>query len=110
MASLDLTEMATSMLEAAKNSFGNKWKGIRELGTISLYSLAQNFIDIQTLRVAGVITEEQAKLKTELQKNAFKTVLLTEEGMGLLAVEAALNAAIQSVKNTVNTALGFLLL
>jgi hypothetical protein len=36
-------------------------------------------------------------------------VLLTVEGLGLLAVEQAINAALRVVKDTVNTALGFVL-
>jgi hypothetical protein len=37
-------------------------------------------------------------------------VLLTLEGLGLLAVEAAINAALKVVSDTVNSAIGFALL
>ena len=46
----------------------------------------------------------------EIQKNASRTVLLTIEGLGLLAVEAAINAALNVVKDAVNTGIGFTLL
>jgi hypothetical protein len=37
-------------------------------------------------------------------------VLLAIQGLGLLSVEAAINAALNVVKNTVNTAVGFALI
>jgi hypothetical protein len=45
-----------------------------------------------------------------MQKNSALAVLLTVQGLGLLTVESAINAALGAVKETVNTALGFLLL
>jgi hypothetical protein len=62
------------------------------------------------MTVDGFIITEQSRLKLSLQKNVFKTVLLTEAGIGLLAVENALNAALDLIKGAVNTAIGFALL
>ena len=45
-----------------------------------------------------------------MQKNATKTVFLTVEGLGILAVEAAMNAALKTIRDAVNTAVGFVLL
>jgi len=45
-----------------------------------------------------------------IQQNAFKIVLLSEEGLGLLTVEAALNAVLKVIRSAVNTALGFTLI
>jgi hypothetical protein len=39
-----------------------------------------------------------------------RIVLLTIEGLGILAVEAAINAAIDVVRSSVNTALGWAIL
>ena len=39
-----------------------------------------------------------------------QTVLLTIEGLGIVAVQNAINAALSVVKDTVNTAIGFTLL
>jgi hypothetical protein len=46
----------------------------------------------------------------EMQKNAARMVLLAIEGLGILAVEAAINAALAVVKEAVNGALDFALL
>mgnify|MGYP003439191727 FL=1 len=46
----------------------------------------------------------------EIQKNATRMVLMTIEGLGILAAEAAITAALNVVKDSVNTAVGFSLL
>ena len=45
-----------------------------------------------------------------IQKNAIQMVLLAIEGIGILAVENAINAAISVVQDTVNKALGWTIL
>ncbi len=107
---LDFNSIFNQMLNAAKSSLGEKFPTIRDLATTSIKTIAQNIIDIEEMNVSGAITQEQALLMIGMQKNAFKIVLLSEEGLGLLAVEAALNAALDAVKTAVNTAIGFALL
>jgi hypothetical protein len=58
----------------------------------------------------GKITEEQAKLYVEIQKSSTRVVLLIIEGLGILANESAINTAIDIVKSTVNTAIGWAIL
>ena len=53
---------------------------------------------------------KEARLLLEMQQNPAKAVLMTVEGLGLLAAEAAINAAINAVRTTVNKALGFALI
>ncbi len=64
--------------------------------------------DYRKLHLSGQITEEQARLHLDIQKNASRTVLLTVEGLGLLAAEQAINARV--VRDSVNTALDFVLI
>ena len=45
-----------------------------------------------------------------MQKNASRSVLLTVEGLGILAVEEAINAALDVIKGAANKAIGFALL
>lgn len=45
-----------------------------------------------------------------MQKSATRSVLLTAEGLGELATEEAINAALDVARPIVNAALGFLLL
>lgn len=72
--------------------------------------LAQSLVMIEQLAATGKIDEYEAKLHLDIQKNATRMVFLTIEGLGVLAVEQAINAALAAVKDAVNTALGFALL
>ena len=65
---------------------------------------------IAKLKIEGKITKEEALLHIQIQKNSYRTVLLAVEGLGLIAVEGALNAAIGVISTTVNKAIGWNLL
>lgn len=108
--SLNTAQLGKGILAAFKTAFAKKWPEIREYGQAEAKKLAQTLVMIEALKSAGKINEEQARLHLEIQKNATRTVMLTLEGLGILAVEAALNAGLDTVKDAVNTAVGFSLL
>jgi hypothetical protein len=110
MAQLNFNSLLNTMVNAAKGSLAHNWPGISNLATTSLKSLAINLVDIEAMQIAGTIATGQANLLLDMQKNALKTVLLSEEGLGLLAAEAAINAVLDAVKTAVNIALGFVLI
>ncbi|GAA6170280.1 hypothetical protein NBRC116591_40940 [Sessilibacter corallicola] len=108
--SLDVAELAENMLTAFKGSLADKWPEIKTYAEAESKKLAENFLMIETLKRSGEINEAQAKLHHEIQRNATRSVLLAIEGLGLIAVEEAINAAMDVLRDTVNTALGFSLL
>jgi hypothetical protein len=107
---LSASQLGKDILAALKGTLTEKWPEIKEYGEAESKKLAQALVMIEALKVSGKINEEQAALHLEIQKNASRTVLLTIEGLGILAAEAAINAALNVVKDAVNTALGFALL
>ncbi|KIN88303.1 hypothetical protein [Thauera sp. SWB20] len=108
--SLSAAQLGKDILAAFKGALSEKWPDIKEYGEAEAKKLAHTLVMIAALRASGKINEEQATLHIEIQKNATRTVLLTLEGLGILAVEAAINAALNVVKDAVNTAVGFALL
>lgn len=108
--SINAGELVGNMLAAMQGVLSEKWPEIKEYGESEAKKMAQSFVMIQTLKAAGEIDEEEASLHFSIQKNASRTVLLAIEGLGVLAVEQALNAALDVVKDTVNTAVGFTLI
>jgi hypothetical protein len=110
MAKIDMEELLQTMLKAVKKSLENKWPAVRDLASSEFGKFAQNIEDIRKMKKKKTITLSQARLQLDIQKNSIKTVLLTEEGLGLLAVEAAINAALDAIRSTVNTAIGWALL
>jgi hypothetical protein len=107
---LNYEQLVKDMLNAAKGVLSKHWKDIKPFAEQQIKSFAQNIQVIEDLKLRGEITEEQAKLHMNIQRNSLQIVLLTNEGLGILAVEAAINAAIDVVKNTVNTAIGWSIL
>ena len=108
--SLDAAALAGNMLGAFKTQLVDKWPEIKTYGESEMKKLAQTLVMIEQLKLSGEITAEQAKLHLQIQKNAVRVVMLTIEGLGLLAVETAINSALGVVKSAVNTALGFVLI
>jgi hypothetical protein len=56
---------------------------------------------------ARKITPERAALLLDMQRHASKAVLLAVEGIGILAAERAVNAALGAAKAAVNRVVGF---
>jgi hypothetical protein len=110
MGEINLSELVANMLGAAKDSLGNKWPEAKEYAESEFKKIGESILFIQKEAAAGDMSPEKAKLHMEIQKNASRAVLLTLEGLGILAVEAAINAALGVVRDTVNSALGFILL
>ncbi|WP_259068713.1 hypothetical protein HDF24_07365 [Mucilaginibacter sp. X4EP1] len=110
MAALNLDDLFNKMVGAATTSLSGKWPAISALATTSLKTLAQNLVNVQELLLAESISQAQATLMIDMQKNSLQTVLLSEEGLGLIAAQDAINAVIGVVKDAVNVAIGFALL
>ncbi|MBN2486152.1 MAG: hypothetical protein JXB34_09280 [Bacteroidales bacterium] len=107
---LNTKKITADMLNAAKTVLKKHWKETKPYAEQQFKTFAQNIQLIASLKLRGEITEEKAKLHLNIQRNSIQIVLLTIEGLGLLAVEEAINAAIDVVKGTVNTAIGWNLL
>ena len=95
------------MLEAVKGTFENQWPTIKDFAESETIKLAQTLTQISQLVVTEQISNIEASVLLEIQKNTARTVILTVEGMGLILVEEAINSALDAVSGVINTALGF---
>lgn len=107
MPEIDFDDVLKNMIGAASASLGNAWEDAKAYAEAEFTKMRDTLAFIQTEVVAGRMTPERAGLHLRMQKNAATAVLLTLEGLGILAVENAINAALDAVKAAVNTALGF---
>ena len=110
MSNINASELLTNMLSAAEGVFDQKWPQVKDFAETEFEKLAKTLIQIEKLAITGQITEGEASVLLEMQKNTARAVMLAIEGMGLLLVEQAINAALQVVKDTINGALGFALI
>jgi hypothetical protein len=108
--SLEANALADQLRGVLKNELRTFWPEIKEYAKTESLKLAQTLTMIETLRTIGKLSDQQAELHLQIQKNAMRSVLLTVEGLGLLAVEHAINAALALVKDQVNAAVGFALI
>ncbi|MBL8501206.1 MAG: hypothetical protein LZF64_03150 [Nitrosomonas sp.] len=110
MMSLDAVKLGKDILAALNGSLAEKWPDVKDYGEAEAKKLAQTLVMIGTLKATGKINKEQAELHLEMQKNATRMVLMTIEGLGILSAEAAINSALNTVKDNVNKEIGFTLL
>jgi hypothetical protein len=106
---LNVSQLAQGIGDAFIGSLKQSVPGIKDFAQSESQKLAQTLVMIETLKLTGKIDETEARLHLEIQKNATRTVFLTLKGLGILAAEQAINAALNVVRSTVNTAVGFAL-
>ena len=107
---LDIEKIAKDMLAAALPLLGKAGQDADAFAKVEFTKIAHTIVAIGEDLAARRIDQQQAELLLDMQKLASRNVLLTIEGLGLLAVEAALNAALDVIKKAVNTALGVVLI
>ncbi|MBV6477839.1 MAG: hypothetical protein HGGPFJEG_00583 [Ignavibacteria bacterium] len=110
MAEFNLSDLLSPMLDAAKGELTKYWNDVKPYAQKEIKAMIENLKLIYKLKQQGKITEEQAKLYLNLQKNSFKIVLLTFQGLSILTVENTINAVLKSVKDTVNSVIGWKLI
>jgi hypothetical protein len=108
--SLKVSDLSKSMLLAFKGSLEESWPEIKDYAKAETKKLAQSIVDIEKMHLAGTIDKDTAKALLDINKNSTKMVLLTVEGIGIIAVEKAINSALKVLKDSVNSALGFVLI
>jgi hypothetical protein len=107
---LDPSQIAASMLKAAKGSLASDWPKARAYAEQEFKRLAQSLVDIGALVAAEAVNEQQARALVQIHRNTTQTVLLTIEGLGIIAVENAINAALDAVRTAVNKGVGLTVL
>jgi hypothetical protein len=96
---MQMFEAAFAVVKDKAPSTGNYVKG-------ECLKLAQTLATIEAEETAGELSTEQAALLLDMQKTTMRSVLTATEGLGLLDAEAAINAALAVVRQTVDVALG----
>jgi hypothetical protein len=104
---LDVGTLADNMLGAALPILRKGAQDAESFAKTEFTKIAQTIVSIGEQVAAGQINQQQAALLLDMQTSASRNVLLCLQGLALLAVEEAINAALAIVKNAVNTALKF---
>lgn len=107
---LDFNQLFDAMFKAAAGTLKDSLPDIESFAKTEFQKLAHTLVSIGEQLAGGEINPEQAGLLLDMQKNATSAVLTAVAGLGILAAEAAINAALDAVKGIVNSAVKFTLL
>lgn len=107
MTPINVNEVVRQMLAAAQGVFGEKWPEVQNFATSEAKKFAQSMADIQVWKGLHQITEEQAQSLSRLHQRSMKMVFTALEGISLAMAERAINAALDVVRNIINTAIGW---
>jgi hypothetical protein len=110
MSEINFGGLAQNMLAALKGPLQAHWEEAQPYAEKETQAFTDNIKLIASLKLQGKIDEEQARMYMEIQRSSMRVVLLTIKGLGILAVENAINAALDVIRGTVNTALGWRIL
>jgi hypothetical protein len=109
-ADLAASQLAETMIDAARAEVPDQWPLLEPLAETELRLLAQSIVDLSARARARSIDESIAHRLAHIHQLSARNVLVTVEGLGLLAAEQTIRAGIRAVTQTVNTAARFALL
>jgi hypothetical protein len=107
MANIDFSKLLPEMSKAAQKVLKNKWPEVKGYAESAFEEMRKTLQYISDEFLAGRMTKERAKQQLAIQKRTAMQILLTVEGLGLLAAEEAVNAALDVIKDVINAAVGF---
>jgi hypothetical protein len=107
---LNIGQLVDAVVTAVKPILGKAWDDVESYVKTEAAKLALTLAHIEELNATGKISPAEATALVNMQKNAMQAVLLTAEGIGLVAAQSAINAAIGAIRTVVNKALGWTLL
>ncbi len=104
--SLDAAALGEQMIGAGATAFGANWDTAKDFAEAEFKTLAARLETIGQ-QVARGLDHELAKMLFESQKRTAIQIIAGTTALTILAVEAAINAVLAVIRDTVNTALGF---
>lgn len=109
MASIDYKQLLADCFSVAKSELGNSWNSFKPYAEHEFKQFAENAEFLAKLKLAGEITDEELKARLEIQRLALKNVMLTIEGIGLIAAQNVVNAVLGVIGKAIQTAIGIIL-
>ncbi|HVE82258.1 MAG TPA: hypothetical protein VND93_05400 [Myxococcales bacterium] len=107
---LDVNQLVQDMLAQMKPILGSHWNEVQSYAKGEADKLAVTLAKLEGQKLTGVLTEQQANILFDMQKNASSAVLAAVQGVGEEAAAKAMNAGLNAIKDPINKMLGFQLL
>lgn len=107
MSSINVEESVSQMLLAAKAVFDDKWPDVKKFAESESKKFVKSMAEIELWKRTGEITESEAKSLSKLHQRSMKMVFTSLEGIALAMAEKAINAALDVIRQVINTAIGW---
>ena len=104
MSDIDLDALVKDMGKAALPFLRAGAARARDYGRAEAEKMARTAVLLAKGIAAGKIDADEAQLVLDVQKNASRTILLTIKGLGIVAVEKAINAALDVLRKGIEQA------
>jgi hypothetical protein len=102
----DASKVVSDMVRASAGALIEGGKHATEYAAQEYAQFIKDIEHVQTMAEAETITPEQAQALVDQHKLSMQAVLLTVEGLGLIAVQNAINAALKTLNAALEAALG----
>ncbi|HET8775272.1 MAG TPA: hypothetical protein VFP80_15845 [Thermoanaerobaculia bacterium] len=106
----DANALGAEMLAAARAALANRTPALQVMAEAELRRLAGALADIGSMLASGDLDPDRAKLLANIHQLAFRTVLRSVEGLGILPTEHAMQAVTRVAAGAVNPIVGFKLI
>jgi hypothetical protein len=104
---IDVSQVGGQMLSAALPILAKGGSSVKDYAEDQFKQIAQRIADIGEQRIEGNLSDSDAKALLDMQIKSTENVFLTVEGLTEIIIEQAINAALNVVKEVVNTGVGF---
>jgi len=102
---IDFKEITKQMIIAAQGAISEDITDIKDLAEGEFKDFAMRTVELAVKVADGTISVEQAKFILDIRQTAMKGVLLSIQGIGMIAVQGAINAILDVLKETLNEAI-----
>ncbi len=103
---IDVNKVVNDMLQASAGELLKGGKKATEYASHEYAGFIADIQHVQTMAEQGIITAAEAQALVNQHKLSMQAVLLAVEGLGLIAVQNAINAALKILNQSLMAALG----
>ncbi len=105
MADIDFKQILNDSIVFAKTELGGTYKKLKPFAEHEFTQFAENVAFLAKLKLDGVIERDELESRLTLQQFAFKNVLLTIKGIGLVSAQNLVNGILGIVSKAILGAL-----
>lgn len=105
--SLDVNSLLNTMLAAVKDELSSLSEDQLPKVTEQLQSIAEAAAHVEAEKIAGSLSEEEARRRFKILELESKITLLRVKGVALVSAERMINSALSAIADVINGVVGF---